>query len=319
MTGAGLGWLEGTVKRVDPALVVACLASAIGAESQTRAGGTRWYLESVAVGPHALAAWGPRKRPDAVETHFLVPQTVLDEMGGSAALQLARDLQVIGGRFSRADGYYDDRRRHAEPGVVADAFERGDALTHIRCGGAMRGLVPGSQELEACPPGATTYLGSPKSEARVRVYDKSAETGRDGAGIRWEIQLRREHAVAFVAGAIEAGDSLGRHVLGCIRGLVDFRDWSGRERGDRAPLLDWWAAIVADAERVGLNPPARDDSLAAKRAWLEGQVAPTLALVYYAHGAGWLNDLLRNGEERLTEAAWRLLVARFASRADDMP
>lgn len=41
MTGVGLGWLQGTVKKVDPQRIVALLASALGSESEARAGGTR--------------------------------------------------------------------------------------------------------------------------------------------------------------------------------------------------------------------------------------------------------------------------------------
>jgi hypothetical protein len=312
MTGVGLGWLQGTIKRVEPQQVLALLALAIGSEAEDRPGGTRWYSESATIGLHALAAWAPRNRPDAVETYFEVRQSALDELGGAAALKLATDLQDAGARMSRADGYYDDRSRHAEPAVVAEAFRRGDALTHIRRIREIREFVASGTEAGVIPDGATVYVGSPKSAAMVRVYDKAAESGRSDAGIRWELQVRGEHAVRFVAGAVAAGDDLGAYVLACIRGLIDFRDRTGRERGDRAPLLNWWAAIVADAGRVGLNGPAKVDSLARRGAWLARQAAPSLALLYFALGADWLNALLLSGEERLTETEWRLLGARHA-------
>jgi hypothetical protein len=313
MTGVGLGWLQGTVKRADPERVLALLAGTIGSEAEGRFGGTRWYSESATIGPHALAAWAPRNRPEAVETYFEVRQSALDELGGAAALRLATELQGAGGRMSRVDGYYDDRTRHAEPAAVADAFRRGDALTHIRRIREIREFVSSTHDGGAIPDGATTYLGSSKSSAMVRVYDKAAESGRRDAGVRWELQVRGEHAVRFMAGAIEAGDDLGACVLGCIRGLIDFRDRTGQERGDRAPLLDWWTAIVADAARVRLSGPAKVDSLASREAWLARQVAPSLALLYYAHGSEWLNELLSSGGERLTEADRRLLTARFAA------
>lgn len=313
MTGVGLGWLQGTVKRADPLSVVALVASAIGSEAEARAGGTRWYSESVTIGPHALAAWSPRSRPEVVETYFEIRQSALDELGCRAAISMAAALTAVGARMSRVDGYYDDRIRHAEPTTVADAFRCGDTLTHVRRIRVIREFVTSGQNTGAVADGATTYIGSPKSAEMIRVYDKAAESGKAGAGVRWELQLRGEHAVRFMTGAVEVGDDLGRYLLACMRGLIDFRDRTGQERGDRAPLLDWWAAIVADAARVRLNGPAKVDSLASRGAWLARQVAPSLALLYYAHGSDWLNGLLSSGEERLTEADRRLLTARFAA------
>jgi hypothetical protein len=160
MTGVGLGWLQGTVKRADPERVLALLAGTIGSEAEGRFGGTRWYSESATIGPHALAAWAPRNRPEAVETYFEVRQSALDELGGAAALRLATELQGAGGRMSRVDGYYDDRTRHAEPAEVADAFRRGDALTHIRRIREIGEFVSSTHDGGAIPDGATTYLGS---------------------------------------------------------------------------------------------------------------------------------------------------------------
>jgi hypothetical protein len=254
-----------------------------------------------------------------VETYFEIRQSALDELGGAASLGLAADLRSAGARMSRADGYYDDRSRHAEPGMVAEAFRRRDALTHIRRGRGISDLVPIGRDTGADRAPATTYLGSPKSAAMIRVYDKEAESGRSGAGVRWELQVRGGHAGRFVAGAVAAGDRLGSHVLACIRGLIDFRDRTGQERGDRAPLLDWWEAIVADAGRVPLSGPIRVDSLEKRGAWVERQVAPTLALLYFAFGADWLNHLLRSGEERLTEGERRLLTARSAAMNSSDP
>jgi hypothetical protein len=316
MTGAGLGWLQGTVKKADPKVIVALLANAVGSEPEARAGGTRWYSESATIGLHALVAWGPRNRPDVAEAYFEVRQSALDELGGAASLKVAADLQDAGARMSRVDGYYDDRLRRAEPGTVGEAFRRGDRLTHIQRMREVCKFVTGRKDGGATLTGATVYLGSPKSEGMIRVYDKAAESGRADAGIRWELQVRHQHAVRFLAGALAAGDGLGAYVLACIRGLVDFHDRTGQERGDRAPLLDWWAAIVADADRVRLTPPTTVDSLERREAWLTRQAAPSLALLFFAKGNGWLNDLLRIGDGRLTDGQVRLLRAWLAFRRD---
>ena len=240
MTGVGLGWLQGTVKRAKPESIVALVAGVIGSEPEARAGGTRWYLESVTIGPNVLMAWSPRNRPDVAETYFEVRQSALDELGGAASLKLAADLQDAGARMSRADGYYDDRLRHADPGMVAEAFRRGDSLTHIRVIRQYSKSTTGQKGEGAVLDGATVYLGSATSEGMLRVYDKAAESGRPDAGVRWELELRHERAARFVAGALAAADGgIGAYVLACIRGLIDFCDRTGQERGDRAPLLGW--------------------------------------------------------------------------------
>jgi Replication initiation factor len=310
MTGVGLGWLQGTVRRKAPERVVELLRGAVGAEPEGRGGGTHWYAESVRVGPHALVAWEPRRRPEAAETYFEVHQTGLDELGGARSLRLAADLHEAGARYTRVDGYYDDHARHAEPPTVAEAFRRGLAVSHIRRVRELREYVLAKGKEDAWPDGATTYLGSPTSEAMVRIYDKAAESGRVDAGVRWEVQMRRRRAEVFAAGAVTAGEGLGAYVLGCIRGLVDFRVRAGGVHGDRAPLVDWWAAIVADAARVPLNGPAKVDTLEKRAVWLEKQAAPSLALLWIAYGSDWLNELLLSGEERLTEEQRRLLGGR---------
>ena len=316
MTGVGLGWLQGTVRRKAPERVVELLRGAVGAEPEGRGGGTHWYAESVRVGPHALVAWEPRRRPEAAETYFEVHQTGLDELGGARSLRLAADLHEAGARYTRVDGYYDDHARHAEPPTVAEAFRRGLAVSHIRRVRELREYVLAKGKEDAWPDGATTYLGSPTSEAMVRIYDKAAESGRVDAGVRWEVQMRRRRAEVFAAGAVTAGEGLGAYVLGCIRGLVDFRARAGVVHGDRAPLIDWWAAIVADAARVGLNKPAKVDTLEQRAVWLERQAAPSLALLWIAYGSDWLNELLLSGEGRLSEAQRRLLTVRCRTGAD---
>ena len=290
------------------------LASAIGEVPEPRPGGTRWYEESATVGPHILVAWSPRTHPDKSETYVEVRQSALDLVGGAAALDLAEALMATGVKFTRVDAYLDDRAQRATPGVVAEAFRRGQVLTHVR---TMRSIeqYAAAAGTGATLDGATTYLGSAASPVMVRVYDKAAESGRPDAGVRWELQARGERAGRLMRGALEAREHLGRYVLGCVRGLVDFRDRTGSERGDRASLLSWWVELIADAERVTLAGPARIDTLETRAVWIRRQVAPSLALATQAYGMAWLREVLRDGDDRLTEAdRGRLLRPRSRAK-----
>jgi phage replication initiation protein len=165
---------------------------------------------------------------------------------------------------------------------------------------------------DAIPDGATTYLGSSQSEAIVRVYDKAAESGHANAGVRWELQARADRAARFVDGAVHASNGLASYILAAIRGLIDFRERTVNGRADRAALLPWWAAIIGDADRVGLNGPTKVDSLEQRAAWVERQVAPSLAMLVSAYGTDWLRWVLEMGEERLTEHQRRLASGQRA-------
>ena len=172
MTGAGLGWLQGTVRHVDAKLIRELLADALGSRPEPRMRGTRWYEESATIGQHVLVAWAPRSQPDRLETYFEVRQSGLDELGGEASLGLAASLLTVGAQLTRVDGYYDDQARHAEPETVAQAFRDGQVLSHLARVREIRQYQgrarPDGPMLAA---GVTTYLGSPKSEGMVRVYD----------------------------------------------------------------------------------------------------------------------------------------------------
>ena len=307
MTGTGLGWLQGTVRDRPAREVLRLLCGRLDAEAELRPMGTRWYEKSAKVGPYTLVAWEPRTRPDADEVYFDIAQRALDVLGARASLDLAAALLEFDAHFTRTDVYYDDRLRRAEPATVREAFERGDKRTHVKKISETRKFRDRGGQSGVVQDGATVYVGSPKSAVMLRVYDKEAESGQAGAGVRWEVQARGKQARELARGAVAAGEALARHALGVVCGLIDFRDRSGGDRGDRAPRLGWWEAVIEDAERVNLNPATKDDSLARRRAWIWSQVAPTLALIRIADGAERFERLLLAGERRLTDADRRLL------------
>jgi DNA relaxase NicK len=296
-----LGWLSGVTWGDGPGLADA-FATYLG-EVTIRDTGTRWYASAAELGDKgSMVAWGPRGRDSkADEVMFSVPQSALDVLGLTRALQLVTELRLVGVRLSRVDVYLDDLARRADPRSVMDAYQAGDCVTHFQSW----------DWIENSDGGATAYLGSRQSDAYIRVYRKWAESGDPEQGVRWELQTRASKAQALAAVVVTDADPAGAF-LGALRGLVDFRACAGMAQKLRAPMLPWWAALVEDAGRLRLSTPQPGTSLAEKMEWLHRQVAPTMGLMDAAEkggwlDAGWMDRLVAHGAERLTARHLALL------------
>ena len=97
------------------------------------------------------------------------------------------------------------------------------------------------------------YFGSPKSELRIRFYDKSQERG--GLGYHWvrcELQLRRDRALAF----LKLKDSWGQRFFGVLdnylRFIVPSKTDSNRRR---APSPVWWEKFMQSVGKITLYTP----------------------------------------------------------------
>lgn len=122
--------------------------------------------------------------------------------------------------------------------------------------------------------GRTIYIGSPKSEKRVRVYDKSAEQGVPGQWVRIELQLRGDAAKAL------------------IKAFRTFPSgWQGSASGVLAALLsgnkncDHVAQIVRGAT---FPPPDTGDARVSGKyeRWVSDQVIPALLGMAQSGGEG---------------------------------
>lgn len=107
--------------------------------------------------------------------------------------------------------------------------------------------------------GHTLYVGSPRSDKRLRIYNKSAESGEtpnEGEYVRFELQLRDDYAErAFTA--LRGGGLVGWY-LHTIRSMIDSFTFSvvrdslnGVEEyhQDAAALEDWTQRRIIWVER----------------------------------------------------------------------
>ena len=143
----------------------------------------------------------------------------------------------------------------------------------------------------ALPPngkGMTTYVGSPLSDRRLRIYDKVTELLHKGGEIatddqgnelghltRIELQCRREAAQATIKAVNVDGPAVTPELIAYFITFLSPRDDRKRRR-KRAAM--WWEDIVGK-ERLCLDRLAAATEPEKSIQWVRKQVAPTLKLM----------------------------------------
>ena len=99
--------------------------------------------------------------------------------------------------------------------------------------------------------GATVMHGSPKSDIRIRIYDKAAERNCE-PGTHWvrvELQLRDDRALHFIALPYELGKSFCGVICNYLRSVepneLDTNRW-------RWPLKSYWGDFLAGADAISI-------------------------------------------------------------------
>lgn len=309
----GWGWFQFTIPR-GGLEVARPLVAAVG-EWREQSHGLGWYQGWAKLGTRGSSVqWLPANAgPERVgEVHVMIVQGDCDALGWDWLAATARRVFGLGGHFSRADGYYDDRARRASADLVVAAGRAGRYVSHVR----QENIRFEGTCAQDGPTGV--YVGAPKSPRRLRVYDKDHERRRAGEqvpdgtyGYRWELQCRDEWADSLVRTVLLApADERGRAFAAAVAGLIDFRDREdGGPHGDRAPRLAWWQELVGDVERARLAVAEAADSLMRRAKWFRKQVAPTLALILRAceGDLAWVLSVAQDGERRLRPEQWLLL------------
>jgi hypothetical protein len=117
--------------------------------------------------------------------------------------------------------------------------------------------------------GTTLYVGAPTSRVRLRIYNKTAESGivpeSGGEYVRFELQCRDQYAdKAFIA---VRNNMVRSFYLMMLKKMIDAYTFKQVESAIRA----------ADEELfVDDFPASKDDPVARKKRWLEQSVLPAL-------------------------------------------
>lgn len=163
------------------------------------------------------------------------------------------------GSVTRVDIYVDVRHGSLSIEGLRDAVTDGTSGTKAENSLYMKAAI-GS--------GETLYVGSPKSNKRLRVYDKQAESKTGFEWTRIELQLRQKYARRAVWTLHNKKDWTGA-IAQIIRGFVPFED-----------NHEWQAVVGASSI---LLPPMPDEKSASKREdWLYMTAAKALAKEVFA-------------------------------------
>lgn len=87
--------------------------------------------------------------------------------------------------------------------------------------------------------GTSVYIGSPRSNVRIRFYDKAAErkvADKSEHWVRVELQLRDENALGFV----NHRKPVGEKFRGVMRRYLQFREPTGDRNKARWPISPWY-------------------------------------------------------------------------------
>jgi hypothetical protein len=225
------------------------------------------------------------------------------ESGGNVS-SLVITIGDAGGRCTRVDFAF-DWELAATPVIdrIAESIQGGNytsrwKLENSRSSYRIRSL---------CGMGDTLYLGSPKSDCRLRIYDKAAERGVEGPWLRFEFQVRKERADAAICLlTVGAGEAV-EYIKALILGYIDIKEPQvGDSNKRRWPTADWWAEMWGKQKSclcLGSEMPTEG----ASRAWFE-KIAPSLAVLLKLDGGDleWLHSTVSQGGKAVEDGGrWR--------------
>ena len=275
----------------------AALAEWVG-PSETRAMGWRgWYDSSATVLDGGLIAWC--RDPERAEVQGLLvdlPGRACACLGERLVPFLAWCCEV--GHVTRADYAIDDREGRLTLERVLSAVRSGAVVTRWR---EARPLV--SYDLQTGErTGWTVYLGSRRSDAMVRIYDKRAQQGGDGEPwVRLEFETKGDLAHNLACAYFEEGSAavVGQLARRVRFAVVDPTD-TNKRRWATAP---WWAAVVGSvAPGPSLLCGERQEvTVAALQSYIERQAGPSMAAVTAARGGdtSWWYAMLERSRHRM--------------------
>lgn len=170
--------------------------------------------------------------------------------------------------------------------------------------------------------GRTLYVGSPKSDFRIRIYDKVAEQkgkgnwkkNAKGDWIRVEMVMKDENACGFILEAVKT-ESIGELAARVLNDKFRFI-----ERDDtnisRCSVCGWWASFVEEVKSVVIwSRTVIQHPLHRVETWIRSQVSTSMAMIVMTMGFSRLRDIAEEGESRLSRRQEALVKDFNAVRA----
>ena len=148
--------------------------------------------------------------------------------------------------------------------------------------------------------GDTVYIGSEKSEMRIRIYDKAKEQGDyEGIWNRLEMVNRRDYARAVLDALVTNGAEMGEIVAGILADRIAFIE-NDDVNISRCSLASWWAEFLENIRRIKLmlkeKPEMAIDRLAM---YFSDELAACVYVLSEAFGEGFWKRVTDHGKTKL--------------------
>lgn len=167
------------------------------------------------------------------------------------------------------------------------------------------------------PSGVTVYFGSPSSSKRLRVYDKTIESGGRILGNRWEAEFRKKAARETLYQWLENIDDgiqkAARWAQNIVMGVIDFRDRScGDANRSRCPQLNWYKRLIRKlhANPARIRVAAVIQTVQRSIDWITAAVTPSLASIKAVLGEDFqpfIDNAINAGGERLSNIRRKII------------
>ncbi len=190
-------------------------------------------------------------------------------------------LCLEGSHIARLDIACDDKAENGEKGILAFST----LFRHVM----QRRYISLSQYVVySSGSEQSMYFGSPKSDRRLRIYNKAIERGvPDSHWIRAEFQLRNEAALSFYMRALECG-SIGQAYQGMLFDYLRFTrevNEAGNNKQSRMTVTRWWRTFCGNAKKIkGFYVGGLEYNLESLERYLNNQTSSSMKTYLAAHG-----------------------------------
>jgi DNA relaxase NicK len=277
------------------------------------------YLQTADTG--GMIRIGTGKKANPREVHVDCSGGIVSRWAFEKLQSVSRWVVSQRGTFGRIDNALDDRKGVVSVEQVEQAVQAGQAVKRSK---KWRKIVEGDDD-RGLTTGHTLYLGSRQSNTLIRIYDKALEQRSKGVElstpwVRWEVELKEERAHACGLALATMGETFYRQfVVGVLRSAVDFRD-TNREAEPKerwaAAVLPWWQELTEGFAKARLLVQQTRKKLEDVKQWAARSLAPMLAVLEAAPGAGreWLELVIASGKHRWKGRHYELLERRDPGR-----
>ena len=297
-SGVFLDYLRATLP--SDATTWTALAGWLGELAPRPMGWHGFYDKSAKVLDGGIVAW-------CSESEWAERQGIVVDLPGRACASLGDRLVPFlswccaVGKVRRLDVAIDDRAGLVTYERLQDTLSSGGLVSKAK---TCRWIIE-QDTRTAARLGWTLYIGTRKSAAMVRIYDKAAERlckGVQVAGswVRVELEAHKDYADSLARAILAGGPAVGlaqiaEKIRCCEPSATDSNRW-------RWSLATWWRAFLDGIEPGGSLTcgETQETTIEKTQAWLFKQVAPALAVVDRAHGddTSWMLALFASGDRR---------------------